>query len=200
MNDDLTGQLTDEWLIPEYAQKLLWLDSDASSAQCEGQNGLFELDAPAQILTLRWGSMDGAPLTQLRWQIDNLQWDGSVRVGGMVEAIHVKEYEQLDFPISIVYFSAQALKPHAMPYPDASQRTLTSFPVPFYEDDVEVDDEPSIITLIVPTDSHLAGAAQDSLMNKSPMHVYAHLATEDEGWHHFFAQPIIWDAVTLFTP
>ena len=63
MNDDLAGQLTSDWLIPDYAQKRLWLDSETGSAQCEGENGLFELDAPAQILTLRWNGDEGIPLT-----------------------------------------------------------------------------------------------------------------------------------------
>src|SRR5690606_9432904 len=124
------GQLTSDWQIPQYAQNRLWLDSEASSARCEGANGLFELDAPAQIVTLRWNADDGIPLTQLRWQIDNLHWDGSVRLGGLVEAIHLTELKGVDFPMAIVSFSGQALRPQTRPYADATQRDVKQFPIP----------------------------------------------------------------------
>ena len=73
------------------------------NVKAEG-NGLFELEAPAQILTLRWNSSDGLPLTQLTWQADNLAWDGSIRLGGIVEAIHLTQLPDIDYPLAIIFF------------------------------------------------------------------------------------------------
>lgn len=200
MNDDLAGQLTSDWQIPAYAQNRLWLDTETGSAKCEGAHGLFELEAPAQILTLRWNADDGLPLTQLKWQIDNLHWDGSVRLGGLVEAIHLTELTGVDFPLAIVSFSGQALRPSTKPYPDASQRELKQFALPDYLEGVDDDSEPMTVTLITFADSPLAGIAQDSLVQKHPLHVYGTLDNNEAHREDFFALPIVWESVTVFAP
>jgi len=200
MNDDLAGQLTSTWQIPDYAQNRLWLDSEASSAKCEGEKGLFELDAPAQILTLRWNSDDGIPLTQLTWQIDNLQWDGSVRLGGLVEAVHLTELPGVDFPMAVVFFSGQPLRPAVTCYPDASQRDAKNFPIPDYVAGVDDNLEPMTVPLITFADSPLVSIAQESLTQKTPLHVFGTLDSSDSHWHEFFALPIVWESVTVFAP
>lgn len=200
MNDDLSGQLTQAWVIPPYAQDQLWVDSESSSAQCAGAHGLFELDAPTAILTVRWGSNDGAALTQLRWRIDNLQWDGSVRLGGMVEAIHLTELPDTDLPMAVIAFSGQPLHPQTRPYYDASQRAITHFDAPDYLSGVDDSHMPRVVTLITLAESPLVSTAQESLMNQVPLHVYGRLADEADGWHRFFALPIVWESVTIFAP
>ena len=200
MNDELAGQLTQDWEIPAYARSLLWLDSEGGSAKCEGSHGIFELDAPTPVLTLRWGSADGAPLKQLKWQPDNLHWDGSVALGGMVEMVHITEIEALNEAVAVVYFSAQPLLPDTRPYPDASQRHLTEIPMPYYVDMVDDTQRPMIVTLLTLADSSLAAHAQESLLQKMPLHVYGRLADEAQGWHRFFAMPILWESVSLFAP
>jgi len=198
MNDELSGQLCRQWNIPNYAQNHLWLDSESGAVRCEGGKGLFELEAAAQILTLRWGGAAGPPLPQLRWQADHLQWDGSIRAGGMVEALHLMEMPQLDLPVAVIYFSAQPLKPGIKPYPDVMQRQQTHFAVPDYLDAVDDDIQPQLLTLLTTGDSTLTTAAQDAMLNKMPLHAYGHLSDEEQGWHHFFALPILWESVTLF--
>lgn len=200
MNDDLAGQLTSDWQIPEYAQGRLWLDSEAGSAQCEGSNGLFTLDAPAQVLTLRWNSDSGVPLTQLPWQIDNLHWDGSVRLGGIVEAVHLTQLPNVDFPMAIVMFSGQALHPETRPYPDVSQRGVDVFAMPDYLEGVDDEMPPMTVPLITFADSPLVNIAQESLMQHNPLHVYGSLDRSESHWHEFFALPIIWESVTVFAP
>src|SRR3954471_4373088 len=115
MNDQLSGQLG--WPIPVYARNLLWLESGAGVCKLEGAQGLFTLDAPAQVLTLRWGSAQGPALTQLRWHADSLEWDGSVRVGGYVDAMHSTELDDLPAPITILHLGGQPLKPEISAYP-----------------------------------------------------------------------------------
>lgn len=200
MNDHLAGQLTSDWRIPNYAQNRLWLDSDASSAQCDGTHGLFELDAPAQVVTVRWNGDDGVYLTQLNWQIDTLGWDGSVRLAGLVEAVHLTQLPQVDFPLAIVTISAQPLLPHTKPYPDATQRDLIRFVLPDYLAGVDDTLEPLATPLLTFADSPLVAIAQDALVQKHPLHIYGTLDDSDSHWHDFFALPIIWESVTVFAP
>jgi hypothetical protein len=200
MNDEQAGQLTDDWEIPSYAQTMLWLDSETGTSRCEGAHGLFELDAPASVLTLRWGSHGGAPLTQLKWQPDNLGWDGTIRLGGMVEMLHLTEIETLGLPLAVVHFSAQPLLPETVPYPDASHRKQNLFEVPYYVDGVDDTLRPQIVTLITLSESMLVSHAQDAMLQKMPLHVYGRLAAEAKGWHRFFALPILWEGVSLFAP
>lgn len=200
MNDDLAGQLTSDWRIPDYAQNRLWLDSDSSSAQCEGENGLFELDAPAQVLTLRWNGEDGLPLTQLNWQIDNLQWDGSVRLGGLVEAVHLTELPDVDFPMAIIFFSGQPLRPETSPYSKPMLRGQAQFTAPDYLDGVDDELDPMTVPLITFADSPLVTIAQESLTQHIPLHIYGTLDNSDANWHDYFALPIVWESVTIFAP
>jgi hypothetical protein len=200
MNDELAGQLTHDWEIPAYARSMLWLDSESGSAKCEGSHGLFELEAPAPELTVRWGGADGIALKLLKWQPDNLHWDGSIALGGMVEMLHITELPELDLPLAVVHFSAQPLLVDTRPYPDASQRQLSQFPVPYFVDAVDDRLRPMMVTLITLSDSPLASYASDALLQKTPMHVYGRLADEEQGWHRFFALPLLWESVSLFAP
>lgn len=200
MNDDLAGQLCSTWHIPEYAQNRLWLDSETSSARCEGGQGLFELDAPAQILTLRWNNADGLPLTQLIWQIDNLHWDGSVRLGGLVESVHLTELPEVDFPMAVIAFSGQPLRPQTRPYPNISQRQQSQFKSPDYLEGVDDEFEPMTVPLITFADSPLVAIAQDSLTQHVPLHIYGKLDNTDANWQDYFALPIVWESVTIFAP
>ena len=200
MNDEQSGQLTTEWQIPAYARNLLWLDTEAGSARCEGAQGLFELAAPSSELTLRWGGADGAPLIQFRWQPDDLGWAGEVRVGGMVEAIHLTEIPALDDLLAVIFFSAQPLLPAIRPYPDARQRPFATDDFPQYEKGVDDRLSPAIITLITLQDSPLAATAQEAMLQKMPLYAFGQLADEMQGWHEFFSLPILWDSVTLFAP
>jgi hypothetical protein len=200
MNDSLSAQLTSDYKIPSYAQNRLWLDTETGSAKCEGETGLFELEAPAQILTLRWNGEDGLPLTQLAWQADNLDWDGSIRLGGIVEAIHLRQLPDIEYPMAIIFFSAQALKPEARPYPDASLRILSRFLDASYIDGVDDEQEPLTVPLITFADSPLVPIAQESLSHHNPLHIFGTLADEKDNWHEHFALPIVWESVTVFAP
>src|SRR5688572_16967450 len=96
MNDTRTGQLTTQWTIPTFARSSLWLETESGCVQAEGPRGLFTLPAPAEQLILRWGGAEGSVLASLRWQTDSLDWNGQVRLGGMVEATHMMSVPNLD--------------------------------------------------------------------------------------------------------
>lgn len=200
MNDETTGQLTSEWIIPEYAQPHLWVDSEASSAPAEGPYGAFALDAPASVVTVRWGANDGTPLTQLRWRPDTLAWDGRVRLAGMVESIHIQQFLGIEEPISVVSISAQALLPHVQAYPDASLREVSRFALPDFHDGIADDDEPLLVPLLVGTESPLERIAHEAMAHNFLLYCFGRLADEDAGWHQLFALPILWEGVTIFVP
>ncbi|MCA9912431.1 MAG: hypothetical protein KC496_03750 [Anaerolineae bacterium] len=197
MNDEHAGQLTVDWDIPAYAQGKLWIAGEAGSSPCEGESGLFELPTPEPVLSLRWNSDEGAVLRQFRWQPDALGWRGEFRMGGMVEAIHMMQLPGADFPLVVVLFSGQPLLPDVTPFPDLSKPYYE--PPDWYEG---IDDaiDPALVTLIAPEESSLASVAQDAMMNKMPLHVYGQLASEEQGFQHILALPLLWESVTMFAP
>jgi hypothetical protein len=197
MNDQLSGQLG--WPIPTYARNLLWLESEAGAVKVEGAQGLFTLEAPAEVLTLRWGSAQGPALTQLRWRVDSLEWDGSVRIGGYIDAMHITELDELPAPITILHVGGQPLKPEVNAYPTRAVRRSVPYPVPSYFDGLAEVDE-SVTTWMAFEDSAALTLAQDALVSKIPVYCFGHMAEQDAGWHELFALPIALEAMTLFAP
>lgn len=196
MNDELTGQLGR--IIPEYAQTALWLETDSGAVQTEGETGLFQLDVPAPALTLRWGHKAGPALARLKWQIDTLNWDGAVRVGGMVEAIHLTALPALDTTIGVIHLTGRPLRMDAVAYPIASQRHTASYSPPDFLDSIVEDVEDSTTTWLVGDDSPLMSLAHDALTNNLRVWFTGQLAENDSGWEQMFALPLLLETVTLF--
>ncbi|MBI1259537.1 MAG: hypothetical protein GC204_18880 [Chloroflexi bacterium] len=197
MNDQLSGQLG--WTIPLYARNLLWLESEAGVVKVEGAQGLFTLEAPAEVLTLRWGSAEGPALTQLRWQADSLEWDGSVRIGGYIDSMHITELDDLPAPITILQLGGQPLKPAVNAYlPRAARRSIPYPVTSFFDGLAEVDE--TVTTWMAFEDSAALILAQDALVSKLPVYCFGHMAEQEAGWHDLFALPIALEAMTLFAP
>lgn len=199
MNDETSGQLCSHWQIPEYAQKLIWVDSEQETTVTEGPAGLFTLTAPAPVITLRWGSPDGAPLTQLNWQPDSLEWNGDIRIGGAVEAIHIREIPGLPDAVMIVTIEGVPLRPTAMPFHPAHLRETSVDREVDYYTGIDGDIRPEITTWLSMLDSPLSTIVQDALLNKNRIHLYGRLAEEKAGFHRVFALPILLEAITLFS-
>jgi hypothetical protein len=200
MNDQLTGQLCARWTIPAYALDLLWLTTDSDAVRVEGAKGLFTLSAPADVLTLRWGGADGAPLTQLRWHADTLEWDGSVRLGGYVDALHSTQIAALPAPIVVLTIGGQPLKPGIKPYPSADERGRVPYPVPSFSDGIDDAVAEGVTTWIAFEDDPALTLAQDALVSKLRVHVYGRLAEQKAGLHDLFALPITLAGMSLFAP
>ena len=199
MNDELTGQLCGEYAIPAYADGMLFLRTAHESIPVEGETGLFELSVPAQELTVLWGGVDGTPLTQLHWQPDNLAWDGTVRLGGLVQALHLFTLPGMeDFPLYLLHFEAQPLKPATVPFAAAAMRHNFPYPEPDFFTGIEGEIDPNFTTWLMPEESGLAGLAQDAMMNHRNAHFYGRLAGQEGGWHVHLALPILLEQITLF--
>ena len=198
MNDERNGQLTADWLIPEYAQGMLWLESETGDVvPAEGENGLFTLDMPSPLLTLRWGGLEGLALAQLRWQPDTLEWDGRVKLGGYVDALHVTELDGT--PIAVMTIGGQALRADYHAYPGRVQRAQVPYPFPDFDAALSIVGD-AATTWLAPDDSPLTALAQDALVSKLPVHVYGRLSDEEDGWHNYIALPLLLESLTLFAP
>lgn len=198
MNDQLSGQLTTAWQIPEYARDMLWLETDAGIVRAEGVHGLFTLPAPAEVITVRWGGESGPALAQLRWQVDTLNWDGAVRVGGFVDAMHLTSLPRMPEPIVVLTVGGQPLKPSVTPFPTADQRRSVPYAPPDFFDGVADDIDESITTWATFEGSAPLALAQDALVSKMHVYCFGHLA--DTAWQDYFALPIVLESMTLFAP
>lgn len=200
MNDELSGQLTQTWTIPAYARDMLWVEGAGESVQARGPRGEFALDVPSPVVTVRWGGADGPPLVQLRWQVDSLEWDGAVRIGGYIDALHVTE--QLDLPdaLTVLHVGGQPLKADSLPYPAFAERKQVPYAVPSFFDALAEDVGEGVTTWMALSDSPVLVLAQDALVNKLRVACYGSLAEDAAGWHEAFALPIILEAMSLFAP
>ena len=200
MNDGLSGQLTSQWTIPAYAQPMLWLTTETDAVRVEGARGLFTLTAPADVLTLRWGGADGAALAQLRWQVDTLEWDGAVRVGGFIDAMHITTLPALPAPIVVLHVGGQPLKPATKPYPSLADRTLTPYLIPSWGDGLDDAIDEGVTTWVAFEEDAALTLAQDALVSKLRVYCFGRLAQQRAGWHEHFALPIALEGMTLFAP
>lgn len=200
MNDELSGQLTQAWTIPAYARDMLWLEGAGEVVQARGPRGDFALEAPSPVITVRWGGAAGPALTQLRWQVDTLEWDGSVRIGGFVDALHITEQLGLPDALTVLHIGGQPLKPDAHPYPAYPTRKQVPYAPPSFFDALADDVDESVTTWMALSDSPVLVLAQDALVNKLRVACYGSLAEDAAGWHDAFALPIILEAMSLFAP
>ena len=200
MNDELSGQLTDSWRIPDYAQDALWLQTDSGSVQTEGPHGLFELDAPAQTLILRWGGEAGPALAYLRWQVDSLAWDGVIRVGGYIDSIHLTNVTSKLDPLAVITIVGQPLKSEGHGYQTAAQRHRLPYPPPNFHHSIAADVPGSVSTWLIPDASQFFGTVQETMMSNLRLHVYGNLADDASGWSSTFALPILLKSMTVFGP
>lgn len=198
MNDQLSGQLTKTWSIPEYAREMLWLETDVGTVRAEGTQGLFTLPAPAEIVTIRWGGEAGPALAQLRWQVDSLHWDGAVRIGGFVDAMHLTDLPKMPEPVVVLTIGGQPLKPEITPFPDAARRRQIPYPPPDFFEGIADEIEEGITTWATFEGSAPLALAQDALVSKLRVFCFGHLA--ETAWQDYFALPIVLESMTLFAP
>ena len=195
MNDTRTGQLTTQWSIPTFARPHLWLETESGCVPIEGPRGLFTLPAPADTLTVRWGGENGSALASLRWQADSLDWNGQVRLGGMVEAVHMMSVPNLEIGLAVIIVEGQPLKPDASLYPTAAQRTQLPYRLPDFFTGIEAEIDPTVTTWLVPEDSGLLAMAQDAMSNNLRLYLQGSI---NAAWRDFAAIPLELEAVTLF--
>lgn len=194
MNDELSGQLTREWVIPQYAYGMIWLQTEIDQLTVEGEYGLFELSVPASTLAVRWGNTEGPILAQLSWMADCLGWDGRVCAGGYVDAVHTDSRKG----VSIISMGGQPLKQTARPYSDPTSRLQTPYTRPNFHAALAAELPETMSTWLVPSESPLAEQAQRAIIHNLRVYLWGRLADDAEGWGEHVALPLVLEAVTLF--
>lgn len=199
MNDQLSGQLTTAWTIPAYARQMLWLETESGCVRTEGSNGLFELDDPADRLTLRWGGEAGPALARLRWQPDALEWDGTVRIGGTITNVHAQALSTEGKRAQMLMVNGQPLKPGYTPFPPAGTNRQRAAHASSFTDTL-ADEVPFTVTTWIVTEENgaLWSLAQMALVHRLPVHCVGQLAEDD--WHQYVALPLVLKSITLFAP
>jgi len=188
--------LCNTWGIPAYAQPYLKITTHTGKPLVvTGEQGEFSIDETPEIVTVNWGD---APLTQLSWQSNSLDWDGTVRVGGFVTAIHMTELKAIEMPLAIITLEAHPLKPTVTPFLSASQRATLPYPPSNGLDGIDDDIPEGVTTWIAEIDSPLTGLMQDAMNQGHRIYAFGQLASEEHGWHQFFALPILLESVTTF--
>ena len=200
MNDELSAQLTADRVIPNYAQSALWLVTEHEAVQTEGAYGLFTLSVPARTLTLRWGGENGPILAALQWQVDNLGWDGVVRIGGYVDALHITELPLTNEPLMLVYMGGHPLKVVETGYHEAAKRQIVPYSAPNFNAALAQDMPETVSTWLIPERNVLNDTVQQAMLRNLHLHVFGRLADDASGWDEHFALPILLMAATLFGP
>ncbi|MBK8027134.1 MAG: hypothetical protein IPK19_38535 [Chloroflexi bacterium] len=198
MNDQLSGQLVLDWAIPKYAQEMFWLESPSGAVQTEGVQGLFTLPEPADSLVLRWGGAEGPALARLAWRVDSLEWDGTVRLGGYIDAMHIAPAGEVDGAIVVLHLGGQPLKPGAAPYVGGAQRKSLPYQTPGFFEGIDDDTAESFSTWLAVDDSPVLALAQDALVSKLRVWCFGRLTAEKARWHERFALPLWLGEMTLF--
>lgn len=194
MNDEKTNQLCEGWQIPPYLQGKLYVSTPHESVKVEGKTGEFALQTPSDTLTLRVGAEDGVPLTQLRWRADSLGWRGEIRLGGMVDALHMVG-ANTDSPIGIAITTVQPL------YPTAHPLKLDSRQLPIaldYLASLDREEPLHTVTWAMSYDSPLFAMVQDAMSNKLTVFFFGQVYTQKQMQDGRGIFPLALEALTLF--
>ncbi|PJF22010.1 MAG: hypothetical protein CUN56_08150 [Phototrophicales bacterium] len=186
MNDEMSGQLTQHWTIPPAAQQMLYIQGAGGTFPIEGEYGLFTLDVPSSVITLYWGGEDGTALVRLRWQPDNLDWDGSVCVGGYIDAIH------FNYSGAILYLGGHPL------LVDAPAKTA-NYTKPVFNHGLATDLKESCTTWFLPPESPLMSTVQLALAHNLRVHFMGHLADHGSPWWQIMTLPLLLQGVMVFS-
>ena len=188
--------LCNTWEIPTYAQLYLKITTDTGhESPVIGEHGEFTVEDTPTTITVWWGH---APLTQLRWTSGSLDWDGTVRVGGFVTAIHMTELQAIDMPLAIITLEAYPLKPSVVSFLSPQERDNLPYTPPDCLEGIDDETQEGVTTWIAEIDSPLTGVIQDAMSQGHRLYAFGQLAPEAHGWHQFFALPILLESVTTF--
>lgn len=188
--------LCQDWALPSYAQPHITVNTQQQQQlHVNDAQGTVTLNHTPDVITISWHT---APLTQLRWGSMPHNWDGSVRLGGFVTAIHFTHLAQFEVDLAIMTVEAYPLKPEAQPYLSATNRAQVPYIATDYLDGIDDTQPEGVTTWLADIDSPLVGLMQDAMNQAHRVYVFGQLADEEQGWHQLFALPILLQSVTTF--
>jgi hypothetical protein len=196
-NSGTSGQLTDEFRIPTYAQDMLFIVTGEGSSQAQGKQGKYTLDsAPQETVRLTWGASDGPALaywSETEWP--TARWDGRVKIGGFVERLHARELGGLE--VVIIEVVGGLLPANHVGLPSLNDMRNGIFARPSDSEPFGTDQSYPFVIL---AESNLSGIAQDALVSGLAVDAYGSLASEAGRWHELVGLPLLLDSLTLLAP
>jgi hypothetical protein len=212
--DMRTVALTAAYRIPEYARTSLFVRlPDGRNAPVAGEHGQFTAvpvsTDPDDVVTVYFGDPDtpdqASALTTLpasRLGTGTLAWDGQVRTGGYIDALHLMALPALEQELAVLTAGTQpvdAAQEYVLPpYPHIARASPAAYAQRF---EAAVRDMPETPTFwLVPGDSGLTALAQDALVSKLRVLLSGRLAPDARGWHTWFPLPLALDGMTVFAP
>ncbi len=194
----VSGQLTEQFQIPAYAQDMLYVVTRDGAAQAQGKHGAFNLTTPPEgVVQITWGAADGPTLAfwnnAAEWL--NLRWDGRVKVGGFIERLHARELGGLELVIVEVVGGPFAVDHVGLPSLNDMHNGIFARPA-----DTEPFKKDQAFPFIVLAESNLASLAQDALISGLAVDAYGSLASEAGRWHEVVGLPLLLDSLTLLAP
>jgi hypothetical protein len=201
MAKSLSGQLSEQFKIPAYAQDMLYVVTETSVAQTSGKFGAYTLEsAPdgdsGEVVRLVWGTPEGPTLAF--WdstKLPTLQWDGRITVGGFIERLHAREIGGLEVVIVEVVGGPFPRDHVSLPSVDDMRRGVFARP-----SDTEPSGENQSYPFIILAESNLAGLAHDALVSGIAVDAFGSLASEAGRWHEVVGLPLLLDSLTLLAP
>jgi hypothetical protein len=193
----LSGQLTDSFRIPTYAQGLLTIVSENGESQLKGKQGQYHFDTlPEGVIRLTYGGANGPTLAY--WDIEDwpaARWDGRVKIGGFIERLHAREVGGLEVVIAEVV--GGPLPSNHVGLPSLDDMRGGSFARP---SDIEPLINDQAYPFIILAESNLAALAQDALVSGIAVDAYGELAADQGQWHEIVGLPLLMDSLTILAP
>jgi len=190
------------WRIPPYARTMLWVQQGEHAAQAQGERGAFSLPAGDRRapITLVWGAAGGPPLAI--WPPPEARapyvagWEGTARIGGFVERLHVQESHALELVIAEIDGAPLAPDYHRLPgLADMRAAPFRRLPEP----DLATPTRYSYFVL-APVDSVLAEYLHHAMVSELAVNCFAALGSQEGDWHTLVGMPLLLESLTLLAP
>lgn len=197
---DPTLQLTHaRYRLPHYAQGAIWATTVTEAAPVDGAEGTIALAAPDRHLILRWQAQDGPALVSLVWQGETPAWEGSVRVGGYADAIHLCALPNTGEYVHMLYLGGQPLQYRPSSLSRAHNHLNLLGRSPDFHHRMALDLSETVTTWLIPQNSPLAQQITTAMLSNARMHLFGRLAEDNHPYADYFMMPLILEAVTLFS-
>jgi hypothetical protein len=187
-----------KWLIPPYAQDMLWVQSGEHAAQASGPRGAFALDIDGGEIVLAWGIAGGPLLARWPLQLADdpaiMNWPGSVGVGGFVERLHVFETRGLE--VLVAEIEGDVLPADYRRLPTLADMRAGHF----QRRDDDASARPFTYTLLALADSVYAEYLHHAMVSELAVDCFATLGPQDGRWHEIVGLPLLIDSVSLLAP
>jgi len=199
MTDETPTQLTtDDYILPAYTRGALWVATDEDAQPIDGKHGMFAMPVTQQTVTLRWQAHDGPALLSLIWNNGKPRWDGSVRVGGYADALHLCAVPNTGEYVHMLYMGGQPLQYNPATLSRQHNHLQSLGRSPDFHHRMALNLAETVTTWLIPYGNPLAEQVYNAMLHNARMHLFGRLAEDNHPYADYFSMPLILEALTLF--